>query len=287
MDTEKLALLNSWIAQNTNKPLDFDHYAGNQCVDTFRFYLHDVLGVPQPPGVTGAYQLALNYDPKFFDWIPNTLFNVPQKGDAIIWKATASNRNFGHVGIFLSGNVVNFQSFDQNFPSQGYVDANGTFVGTGVAHIQNHSYINVLGFLRFKGSQPASGGSMSIYKGLDLTNQDSMKVAVDVFDDVVNKKLYVKQADVDLQIKALTDNLNGQKQAAIEQAQEEFTQTMRRTLRDALEVGDDQTLEQLIDRVKGLSNQSFPPSNPNGSNIESLLKDEGFYIDSVIIKPNK
>lgn len=36
----------------------------------------------------------------------------------------------------------------------------------------------------------------TMYKGLDLTNQESMKVAVDVWDEVINKKLYVKLSDI-------------------------------------------------------------------------------------------
>ena len=35
----------------------------------------------------------------------------------------------------------------------------------------------------------------NMYKGLDLCNQASMKIAVDVWDDVINKKLYVKEAE--------------------------------------------------------------------------------------------
>jgi len=45
--------------------------------------------------------------------------------------------------------------------------------------------------------QLAAGGNMStMYKGLDLTNQDSMKVAVDVWDEVINKQLYLKKSEV-------------------------------------------------------------------------------------------
>lgn len=36
----------------------------------------------------------------------------------------------------------------------------------------------------------------TMYKGLDLTNQESMKVAVDIWDEVINKKLYVKLSDI-------------------------------------------------------------------------------------------
>jgi len=35
----------------------------------------------------------------------------------------------------------------------------------------------------------------NIYKGLDLSNPESMKVVVDTWDEVVNQKLYIKKAD--------------------------------------------------------------------------------------------
>ena len=54
------------------------------------------------------------------------------------------------------------------------------------------------GFINQEGLYgPNGGNNMAVmYKGLDLTNQESMKVAVDVWDDVINKKLYVKLSDI-------------------------------------------------------------------------------------------
>lgn len=54
------------------------------------------------------------------------------------------------------------------------------------------------------------GNMPNVYKGLDLTNQDSMKVAVDVWDQVVNQKLYIKKSDSDM---ALQDQATALKTA--------------------------------------------------------------------------
>lgn len=64
-------------------------------------------------------------------------------------------------------------------------------------------YINQLPLLE--------GENMSdMYKGLDLTNKESMKVAVNVWDEVVNQKLWVKKAEVEKykdEIKQLKDEI--------------------------------------------------------------------------------
>lgn len=53
------------------------------------------------------------------------------------------------------------------------------------------------GFINQEGLYSPWGEIMAVmYKGLDLTNQDSMKVAVDIWDEVINKKLYVKLSDI-------------------------------------------------------------------------------------------
>lgn len=51
------------------------------------------------------------------------------------------------------------------------------------------------GFINQEGLYEPWGATM-MYKGYDLTNQDSMKVAVDVLVDVVKNNIYYKQADV-------------------------------------------------------------------------------------------
>lgn len=135
--------------------------AENQCVDLVNAYIRDVLGQP-----IVEWTNAVDFPEKIgnkFEFIPNTPTGIPQKGDIIVWNKNVSGVTgvAGHIGVYVEGNVNNFKSFDQNFP-------------TGSAcKIVSHSYTGVRGWLRFK------GGS-NMYKGYDLANPESMKVAVDV-----------------------------------------------------------------------------------------------------------
>lgn len=175
--------------------VNFDGRFGNQCVDLFRYYIHQVLDCPQPPGVSGAYQLADNYDRSRFKWIDNIendVNNFPVKGDIVIWKPTPANGNYGHVAICIDADGHTFTSFDQNFPSQGYKDSKGNFIGTGVCHKQKHNYSDVKGWLHpiaSNGTQQPEGNNMSdMFEGINLDDKESVKVAVRTWKDVVNGK---------------------------------------------------------------------------------------------------
>lgn len=127
-----------FIAKYNGSKIDFDGALGAQCVDLYRFYLKEVLGVPQTPGVIGAYQI-FDTAGDGFDKIPNSPTAIPQKGDVVIW-----DQNYGpngHVAIFIDGDVNRFRSFDQNNP-----------VGSACA-VKDHNYSHVTGWLRAKVSK--------------------------------------------------------------------------------------------------------------------------------------
>src|SRR3990167_884864 len=102
-----------------------------QCVDAANLYIREVLGQPIIEW-TNAVDFPSKAGSKY-QYIVNTPTGIPLKGDLIIWKPSP-----GHIAVFIEGNVNRFSSFDQNFP-----------VGS-VCHIQEHSYVNVTGWLRFK-----------------------------------------------------------------------------------------------------------------------------------------
>ncbi len=141
-----LITVDQFVTKHNGEKMDYDGQYGSQCVDVFRFYLKEVLGVNPSvfPGVKGAKNLW-NFSPAGFIKIKNTPWNVPRKGDIMIFDGS-----LGHVDIFLQGNVLIFTAFAQNFPSQGYFDKWGNFIGTGVAHIQRHTYLapQVIGWFR-------------------------------------------------------------------------------------------------------------------------------------------
>lgn len=124
------------------KKVDWDGAYAGQCVDLFRQYVNDVLNLQQPKGVVGAKDFWTNYetDPSLknnFQKIVNTPTGVPQEGDVMIWGAYTGNP-YGHISIFIKGDVNKFVSLDQNFPTLSKV--------TETEH--NYTKPRVLGWLR-------------------------------------------------------------------------------------------------------------------------------------------
>lgn len=170
--------LDEFINKYIGKKIDFDGYYGGQCVDLYRQYVKEVLDYPQSPGVGGAAEIWDSASPQYYDFITNTPEGIPSKGDIVIWNRRVGG-GFGHVDVFVSSqDINNFTGFDQNWPT------------LDVCTLTKHNYSNVIGWLHPKENMA------TMYKGLDLTNQDSMKVAVDIWDDVINRKLYIKLADI-------------------------------------------------------------------------------------------
>lgn len=184
--------LQEFITKYNGQGIDFDNFAGFQCVDLMNQYLKEVLSVQNPisvfPGAT-AYEIYENANSPLFTKIANTPDNIPSPGDIIFWNTSIGSA--GHVAIFVSGDANSFISFDQNWPTGS------------LCHEETHDYNGVAGWLSF------NQASSMIYRGLDLTNVDSMKVAIDVWDAVVNQGLYVKKdqyTTLESQLKSATDH---------------------------------------------------------------------------------
>jgi len=120
------------------RSIDWDKKYGNQCVDAYRQYCHE-LGFPQSPPVKGAVNIWDTCFPKYFKRIANTPKGIPEEGDVIIWGTGVSS--YGHCAIFDHGDVNGFVSLDQNWPFDN---------GEGVLHEQKHNYKGVLGWLKPK-----------------------------------------------------------------------------------------------------------------------------------------
>jgi len=113
--------------------------ARNQCVDLANLYIRDVLHFP-----IIEWTNAKDFPSKGgnnYTWIANTPTGVPEEGDLVVWGGT-----YGHIAIFIEGDVNSFRSFDQNYPTGS------------PCHIQNHNYTSpqVLGWMRPKVTQPAT-----------------------------------------------------------------------------------------------------------------------------------
>ena len=130
-----------FISKWSGKKADWDGAYGGQCVDLFRFYVNEVLDLPQPRSVRGAGDFWHNYDSDpilkdNFKKIPNTPDFVPIKGDVMIWNYNAGD-GFGHIGMVMDGATTGkFTSFDQNWRALNVSEPTG------------HYYTNVYGVLR-------------------------------------------------------------------------------------------------------------------------------------------
>ena len=132
--------LEEFISKWLGKKADYDNAYGGQCVDLFRFYVKEVLGLDQPKSVGGAKEFWSNYetDPILnsnFIKIKNTPEGLPESGDVMLWSARAGD-GYGHVAIFLEGDLNKFTSLDQNWPTVSKCTKT------------EHTYTNVLGWLR-------------------------------------------------------------------------------------------------------------------------------------------
>ncbi len=127
------SFLSEWTGRGVNLPEDKNPY-GFQCVELVNEWLKELGLNPEP--FTNAQDFDDHYklyDPTTLVYIPNTPLNVPKTGDIVIWQGTGLP--FGHVAIFVHGDVNTFTSFDQNWPSGS------------LPHLQSHTYWNVEGWL--------------------------------------------------------------------------------------------------------------------------------------------
>lgn len=98
--------------------VDYDGFAGPQCMDLFRQYSQDVLQIPRTESLGedgGAKDLVERYnefpiEKKYLALISDK--RCAQEGDVAVWGATDKNK-FGHVAIVLkakpNGSLVVFE----------------------------------------------------------------------------------------------------------------------------------------------------------------------------------
>jgi len=133
--SKNMITIQQFFDKYNGKGIDWDNAFGFQCVDLYDQYCKEVIDAPIIL-VNGAKDIWDKYPKEHFDRVQNTPAGVPQKGDVVIWGEQLGQ--YGHVAIFVSGDVWSFTSFDQNFP-----------LGS-MCHYQNHDYTGVLGWLHPK-----------------------------------------------------------------------------------------------------------------------------------------
>ena len=132
-----------FVKKYTGKKVDYDGVYGAQCVDLFRQYAKECLGIPEHTGscstTGGAKDLFIDYpkmpiEKKYFTRETKKAM-IP--GDILIWDSTETNK-YGHVAIYLGKLDNDLIVFEQDgFKQDG-------------AKINLRSKNKFLGFLRKK-----------------------------------------------------------------------------------------------------------------------------------------
>ena len=133
--------IEDFVKKYNGVKVDYDKVFGPQCVDLFRQWAKEGLGIPEHTGscetTGGAKDLFIDYpkmpiEKKYFERLKKR-GNLP--GDILIWDSTETNK-YGHVAIYLGEINNDYIVFEQDgFRKDG-------------AKINLRSKTNLLGFLR-------------------------------------------------------------------------------------------------------------------------------------------
>jgi len=127
--------LDDFIAKYNGKSIDYDSAYGTQCTDICKLWESEN-GWPIIRG--NALDQPNNIDKNFYEYISINK-EKPKAGNLVIWGAGIGK--YGHIAIFIGDGGSYFKSFDQNFP-----------LGS-PAHIQQHNWNNVIGFITPRGAK--------------------------------------------------------------------------------------------------------------------------------------
>jgi|GEM_PF-2988169 len=171
-----------------------DNYYKGECLSLTKWYIKEVFGIDPPAsGCNGArcyWSIFPSPLDSIFEKVPNRPDLVPKRGWVAVWDGSVGG-GAGHIGIVADDKATKstFNSFDSNW-------------GSKTAQIVTHNYNNVYGFLVPKGNNMSD-----MYNGYDLSNRESMKVAVDVLVRV-QKGEFVEKSKLDELVKIKTAELS-------------------------------------------------------------------------------
>lgn len=136
--------LEEFVIKYQGKHVDYDGVYGAQCVDLFRQYAKEGLGIKEHTGPCatsgGAKDLFLDYDkmPIEKKYFKKSTARTYVPGDVLVWDSTEKNK-YGHVAILLAKLGTSVIVFEQNG-----ITLNG-------AEIIARDTKKLLGYLRYKG----------------------------------------------------------------------------------------------------------------------------------------
>lgn len=164
--------LQAFVDKYTGEIVAFTNVPAGSCMAVPHQYIYEVLGLTNPAIISGqfAYEVYSNFAnlpaAQNFTLIPNTLTNVPNPGDIVVFGQTTDTPD-GHVTVFFSGDVKSFLGFEQDYP-----------YGT-PAHLQSHVYTGdetVLGWLHY--NAPAESPTQNVtLTDSQITDQLNAEIA--------------------------------------------------------------------------------------------------------------
>ena len=188
--------LDEFIEKYKGKSVGYpnDNYFKGECLSLVKWYIKEVFGIDPPAsGCNGArcyWSIFPSPLDSIFEKVPNRPDLVPKRGWVAVWDGSVGG-GAGHIAIVADDKATKstFNSFDSNW-------------GSKTAQIVTHNYNNVYGFLVPKGNNMSD-----MYNGYDLSNRESMKVAVDVLVRV-QKGEFVEKSKLDELVKIKTAELS-------------------------------------------------------------------------------
>lgn len=255
--------LNNFINAWSGKYIPSRGGITGQCVSMVQKWAEDngIGGTPVFPVAAAKDMVGSRADA--FNWIPNSSASiVPQPGDIIVWNTAVGP--YGHTAIFIDGNASSFRSFDQNWPTGS------------AAHIQNHNYNGVVGWLRLKQAPAPTPGEGNM-------TPEQEKLAYDIILDrppepgaVLGQRTawgFINDAKTELdqvregnanQIKQLNDRVN-ELQTTLNKANELIDKLSNDTTSATLT----KQIEKLQTRIKELENST--PTSLDSYSVGELI----------------
>lgn len=236
--------LSQFSTKYLGKQVEYHSYDPNakyQCVDLVNQYIVEVLRLDPVIG-THAKDFPSKINTSQFLVIKNTPEFVPVTGDIAVWNGRAGG-GYGHIAVVRDNKATlnTFNSLDQNWSKPLFVT------------LETHNYTNVSYFLRAKVS--TSGGTTTpetTYEGIDLTNIESVKVAIKTWAGVRDGK-YIKKDDHERIVNELKESVKQEIQTK-EREHQTYLETLIKTLNPAqpkgvIELSDETWIKQLIEGV--------------------------------------